>query len=79
MPTLNPVLPRLRRGMESARAGASEALVSGARAVDPMAAAVIAPVDLRNVLRLLADELPALVLLMVPPHVGKSTPAMCRI
>src|SRR5271165_6425056 len=71
MPTLYPVLPRLRVGMASGRvdsAGAAAAAVDSlGRAAEPRTAAVITPLDLRNVLRLLRDGLPVWVLFMVSP------------
>src|SRR5579872_3689685 len=72
MPTLYPVLPRLRVGMASRCGDSLMAAVAAAAgtfgsAAEPITAAVIRPLDLRNARRLLRGDMPGL-LLMVCLH-----------
>src|SRR5580700_287428 len=79
MPTLYPVFPRLRVGMESevaefegrGREGwADWPCTTSGRAADPIAAAVMIPPALRKARRLLLDGISDFALLISPPACG---------
>src|SRR5271163_5365703 len=81
IPTLYPVFPRFRVGMESevaALAGrgcegcAGWPLTTSGRAAEPSAAAVMIPPAFRKVRRLLLEEMVDLDLLMTPPGTAES-------